>query len=61
MLQDAIAYLRRSNGMDYPRPLLVVGAKGSGKTSLVKLIAERLESDREVLPGLPSRLHYVIR
>jgi len=47
--------------MDYPRPLLVVGAKGSGKTSLVKLIAERLESDREVLPGLPSRLHYVIR
>lgn len=51
ILRDSIAYLRRSSGIAQPRPLLLVGAKGAGKTSLVKLLAERLESDRDVLPG----------
>lgn len=42
--------MRRSYSIDH-RPLLLVGAKGSGKTSLAKLVVEQLEADREVLPG----------
>ena len=49
VLDDATAYLRRSYDTPHPRPLLVLGAKGSGKTSLVKSVANRVEGDRDIL------------
>jgi MoxR-like ATPase len=44
-----VAYLRRSTFS--PRPLLVTGGRGCGKTAVVKAIAAALEIDRVVLSG----------
>ncbi|CAD6586363.1 MAG: Peroxisome biosynthesis protein pex1 [Tremellales sp. Tagirdzhanova-0007] len=49
LVNDAADYLRRAYALDESRPLLIAGPKGSGKTSLSKLLAELLESDREIL------------
>ena len=51
MIGHASSYLRRAMSSQNPKPLLLVGSKGSGKTSIAKLVAERLEVDREVLTG----------
>ncbi|KAK8858426.1 hypothetical protein IAR55_002653 [Kwoniella newhampshirensis] len=47
--RDAVDYLRRSESEPLTKPLLLLGGKGSGKSSLAKSIAESLESDREFL------------
>jgi len=47
---DAIAYLRRSV-LTSPRPILITGGKGCGKTSVVKALAASLEIDKGVLAG----------
>lgn len=51
LLDDATSFFRRAAASAVNRPLLLCGAKGSGKTSLANLIAEHLESDREVVAG----------
>ncbi|KAK4686120.1 peroxin-1, partial [Tremellales sp. Uapishka_1] len=48
-VDGALSYLRRSAGSSSARPLLLVGGKGSGKTSISRLIGERLECNREIL------------
>lgn len=37
--------------MSTPRPLLITGGKGSGKTSIAKAVSAILEADRDVLTG----------
>jgi len=51
LAERSTAYLRRMAVSDRPRPLLLTGAKGSGKTSLAKLIGRIAETDRELLSG----------
>ncbi|WWC62371.1 uncharacterized protein I303_104967 [Kwoniella dejecticola CBS 10117] len=49
LIADATAYLSRGILTGSNRPLLVEGNKGSGKSTVAKIIAERLETDRSVL------------
>lgn len=51
---EAVAYLRRSTFS--PRPLLITGGKGCGKTAVVKATAAVLELDRDVLSRKLCRL-----
>jgi MoxR-like ATPase len=56
VMDDAVSYIRRCH-LESTKPLLLVGGKGSGKTSIAKAIAERLETDRAILSGMLPRLH----
>ncbi|ORX40268.1 P-loop containing nucleoside triphosphate hydrolase protein [Kockovaella imperatae] len=49
IINTATRYLCRAFHSSSPRPLLVTGAKGSGKTSLVRYLARALSSDRDIL------------
>ncbi|WVW84469.1 hypothetical protein I302_106503 [Kwoniella bestiolae CBS 10118] len=49
LIDDATTYLSRSLSTSTSKPLLIQGNKGSGKTSIAKIIAERLEVDRSIL------------
>lgn len=57
IVESAIAYFKRAVVSQAPRPLLLTGAKGGGKTSLAKLIGDRLESDQELLTGALTLHH----
>lgn len=57
IVDQSIAYLRRAAVSDTPRPLLLTGAKGSGKTSLTHLIGEAFETDRDLLYGELLHVH----
>ncbi|WWD18315.1 hypothetical protein CI109_102765 [Kwoniella shandongensis] len=46
---DALSYFRLSSSGSQVKPLLLLGGKGSGKTSLAKSLAAELEGDRSVL------------
>jgi MoxR-like ATPase len=48
--EEAVSYLRRT-AFSSPRPLLITGGRGCGKTSIVKAIAAALEADRDSLSG----------
>ncbi|OXH34334.1 peroxin-1 [Cryptococcus neoformans] len=47
--QEAIDYLRLSAFSQRSKPLLLLGAKGSGKTSLAKIVGNTLEENRFIL------------
>jgi type II secretory pathway predicted ATPase ExeA len=47
---EAVDYFRRTI-YETPRPILITGAKGSGKTAVVKAIAATLEMDRNIFCG----------
>jgi peroxin-1 len=49
VIEAACAYLRQSFHSERARSLLLLGAKGSGKTSVVKAIGTILECDRDIL------------
>ncbi|WWC88849.1 uncharacterized protein L201_003764 [Kwoniella dendrophila CBS 6074] len=49
VIDDAITYLSQSLSTSSHRPLLLQGNKGSGKTTVAKLIAEQLGNDRGIL------------
>ena len=51
LVDDALGYLKRAAVSPFTRPLLLTGAKGSGKTSLARILGEKLESDRDILTG----------
>jgi hypothetical protein len=44
-----MAYLRLAFASNRPRSLLLLGAKGSGRTTLAKIVGEKLEADRDIL------------
>lgn len=52
VLEKALGYFRRAAFTGQARPLLLTGAKGSGKTAIAKAIGETLEADRSVLAEL---------
>ena len=49
IVEPAVAYLKRSFHGSSSRPLLLTGGKGSGKTSIARLIGDKLQSDRAIL------------
>ncbi|WVF69277.1 hypothetical protein IAT40_004053 [Kwoniella sp. CBS 6097] len=50
LIQEAVHYLSRSNpSCSASRPLLLLGNKGSGKTSIAKQVADELERGRSTL------------
>lgn len=51
ILDKSVAYLRRQAVAHTPRPLLLTGAKGSGKTILTRLVGDQFEADRDLLYG----------
>jgi replication-associated recombination protein RarA len=51
LIDQATGYLQRAASLGHNLPLLLTGAKGTGKTSVAKLIASRLEADRDTLTG----------
>ncbi|WRT67611.1 uncharacterized protein IL334_004583 [Kwoniella shivajii] len=48
-IDDAVTFLSRPKSSGSNRPLLILGNKGSGKTTVVKQIAEQLERERTTL------------
>ena len=51
VIEQAFAYFRRSFYDTSPRPLLLTGAKGTGKTTAAHHVGQLLASDRNLLTG----------
>lgn len=51
ILGSATGYLKRSFHVPNPRPLLLIGGNGNGKTTLAKAIGRLLENDKKYLTG----------
>ncbi|KAK6908369.1 hypothetical protein I203_102370 [Kwoniella mangroviensis CBS 8507] len=49
LIDDATTYLSRTWSTPSSRPLLIQGNKGSGKTTIAKIVGKRLEADRRIL------------
>lgn len=49
VIDKALSYFRRSALTEHARPLLLNGSKGSGKTSIAKVVGHALEADRSIL------------
>lgn len=52
LLEESLIYFRLQDAQSRCHPLLLTGGKGSGKTSLAKVIAAELEEDPGIVTGV---------